>query len=123
MSRSLPSNMFFKKSPARVGMGSQLLYLRNVLATNTCFVYITLYSYNCALHIVPSPLPLACHGIYFNCTIIIIQLYFACWYTHMNFMKTSLRFLWSNRICNAYHHSPHYVSYVNYFHLPYYDNG
>ena len=28
-----------------------------------------------------------------------------------------------NRICNAYHHSPHYVSYVNYFHLPYYDNG
>ena len=86
-------------------------------------MYINLLFFNCTLHIVPSPSPLACHGIYLNGTIIIHSLSFAFWYIHIYFMKASLRFLMDNQICIEHHYSPHYVSYVNYFHLPYYDYG
>ena len=86
-------------------------------------MYINLLFFNCTLHIVPSPSPLACHGIYLNNTIIIHSLSFAFWYIHIYFMKASLRFLMDNQICIEHHYSPHYVSYVNYFHLLYYDYG
>ena len=89
----------------------------------TYLMYINSFFYNCTLHIIPPPSPLACHGIYFNCPIIIHPLYFAFWYIHIHFMKASLRFLIDNQLCNEHHYSPHYVSYVNYFHLPYYDYG
>ena len=65
----------------------------------------------------------ACYGIYLNGTIIIHLLSFAFWYIYIYFMKASLWFLMDNQICIEHHYSPYYVSYVNYFYLPYYDYG